>query len=232
MTPLPWLDPDRLWFPDPQSALEDPDGLLALGGDLSVERLKLAYSRGIFPWFSEGQPILWWSPNPRCVIFPSRVHISRSLRRTLNSGRFTITLDQAFAEVIAGCGNERSEGTWITPEMKRAYTRLHSLGTAHSFEAWNSQGELVGGLYGVAQGSCFFGESMFSRETDASKVVFVHCLKQLEAWGYAVMDCQVENPHLLSLGAQLIPRQAFLSILRDNIDRPAQHSDWLMQWRW
>lgn len=232
MIPLPWLDGQSLWFPDPNKALDDPDGLLALGGDLSVERLRLAYRSGIFPWYSEGQPILWWSPDPRCVIFPSRVHVSRSLRRTLNSGRYTVTLDQAFAEVIERCGSERSEGTWITPEMRQAYNRLHQLGIAHSFEAWNRKGELVGGLYGVALGSCFFGESMFSRQTDASKVVFVHCLRQLEAWDYAVMDCQVENPHLLSLGAELIPRRDFLSILRKNIDRPPKQSGWRLEWQW
>lgn len=232
MTNLPWLDPDMLWFPDPETALDDPDGLLALGGDLSVERLQLAYRRGIFPWFSAEQPILWWSPNPRCVIFPERVHISRSLRRTLNSRRFTITTDRAFAEVIDRCGRERSEGTWITPAMRLAYNRLHQLGIAHSFEAWNHNGDLVGGLYGVAQGSCFFGESMFARETNASKVVFVHCLRQLEEWGFAMMDCQVENPHLISLGAELIPRQRFLSILGDNIDRPPNNSTWQLQWQW
>lgn len=232
MTPLPWLDPDALWFPDPETALDDPDGLLALGGDLSVERLRLAYRRGIFPWYSAEQPILWWSPDPRCVIFPSQVHVSRSLRRTLNSRLLTVTLDQAFAEVIEACGNERSEGTWITREMRQAYIELHRRGMAHSFEAWNPEGELVGGLYGVAEGSCFFGESMFSRQTNASKVVFVHCLRQLEAWGYALMDCQVENPHLMSLGAQLIPRQAFLSILKENIDRPPPQSVWRMKWQW
>jgi leucyl/phenylalanyl-tRNA--protein transferase len=232
MTTLPWLDPDMLWFPDPETALDDPDGLLALGGDLSVERLQLAYRLGIFPWYSEEQPILWWSPNPRCVVFPSRVHVSRSLRRTLNSRRFTVTIDKAFPEVIDRCGRERSEGTWITPDMRLAYTQLHHLGVAHSFEAWNRNGELVGGLYGVAQGSCFFGESMFARETDASKVVFVHCLRQLEAWGYAMMDCQVENSHLISLGAELIPRRRFLSILRDNIDRSPNHLIWQMQWQW
>lgn len=232
MTTLPWLDPELLWFPDPETALDDPDGLLALGGDLSVERLRLAYRRGIFPWYSAEQPILWWSPNPRCVIFPSRVHISRSLRRTLNSRRFMVTTDKAFTDVIKYCGQERAEGTWITPEMQRAYIQLHKIGIAHSFEAWNPEGELVGGLYGVAQGSCFFGESMFARETNASKVVFAHCLRQLEAWNYAIMDCQVENPHLLSLGAELVPRSEFLFILKNNIDRPPAQRSWEMQWHW
>lgn len=232
MTSLPWLDPDSLWFPDPNAALDEPDGLLALGGDLRPERLKLAYRHGIFPWFSEEQPILWWSPDPRCVIFPPEVHISRSLRRTLNSRRFTVTIDKAFAEVIDACGRERSEGTWITPGMRNAYVQLHQLGLGHSFEAWNAEGELVGGLYGVALGSCFFGESMFTRETNASKVVFVHCLRQLQAWGYALMDCQVENPHLMSLGARLIPRARFLSILKDNIDRRPDQLVWQMQWQW
>lgn len=232
MTALPWLEADALWFPDPSTALDDPDGLLALGGDLSPQRLQLAYRRGIFPWFSEEQPILWWSPDPRCVIFPEDVHISRSLRRTLNSGRYRVTIDQAFAEVVDACARERTEGTWITPEMRHAYVDLHNLGLAHSFEAWDIDGRLVGGLYGVAQGACFFGESMFSRETNASKLVFVHCLRQLQAWGYALMDCQVENPHLLSLGATLIPRATFLSILERNIDRSPPNPAWQMEWQW
>ncbi|MFE8071628.1 leucyl/phenylalanyl-tRNA--protein transferase [Marinobacteraceae bacterium S3BR75-40.1] len=232
MSTLPWLEPDHLWFPDPRTALDDPDGLLAIGGDLSVDRLTLAYRNGIFPWFSEDQPILWWSPDPRCVLFPEELHISRSLRKTLNKERFTVTINKAFTEVIDGCATSREEGTWITPDMRLAYLRLHALGMAHSFETWNDEGELVGGLYGVAMGRCFFGESMFTRETDASKVAFVHAVRQLQAWEYALLDCQVENPHLRSLGATLISRERFLTILKQNIDAMPRQLAWHMEWRW
>lgn len=232
MTSLSWLNTNELWFPAPEGALTEPDGLLAIGGDLSAGRLESAYRQGIFPWFSEEQPILWWSPDPRCVLFPDKVHVARRLRRTLNRSRLRITIDQDFAGVIRGCGSARAEGTWITPEMAQAYRGLHRAGLAHSFEAWNPQGVLVAGLYGVAIGRCFFGESMFTRETDASKVVFVHVARQLQQWGYAIMDCQVRNDHLISLGARCIPRSEFLSILRGNIDRPAGHDRWLLDTRW
>ncbi|MDX1589695.1 MAG: leucyl/phenylalanyl-tRNA--protein transferase [Oleiphilaceae bacterium] len=232
MTALPWLSAKELWFPDPETALKDPDGLLAVGGDLSPQRLELAYSKGIFPWFADDQPILWWSPDPRCVLIPGNEHISRSLRRRLNQGTFRITLNRAFAEVVALCAALREEGTWITPDMAEAYERLHRLGLAHSFEAWNSHGELVGGLYGVALGRCFFGESMFSRETDASKVVFVHVSRQLAQWGYRLMDCQVDNPHLRTLGAELISRQRFLTILEENVHASAPQTHWQLTWHW
>lgn len=232
MTSLPWLDPDELWFPSPEDALDEPDGLLAIGGDLAPERLELAYRTGIFPWFSDEQPILWWSPNPRCVLFPDEVHISHRLRRTLNQQRYRITIDRNFSGVIRGCADAREEGTWITEEMEHAYKRLHRRGLAHSFEAWNEKGELVAGLYGVAIGRCFFGESMFTRETDASKVVFVHVARQLECWGYAMMDCQVENGHLLSLGARCIPRSEFLTILGENIGKPPGHRHWILDAHW
>ncbi|MEQ5833444.1 leucyl/phenylalanyl-tRNA--protein transferase [Marinobacter sp. NFXS9] len=232
MTSLPWLDPDELWFPAPDDALDEPDGLLAIGGDLAPERLELAYRNGIFPWFSDEQPILWWSPNPRCVLFPDEVHIARRLRRTLNQERYRITIDRNFSGVIRSCAEVRDEGTWITEEMELAYKRLFRRGLAHSFEAWNDHGELVAGLYGVAMGRCFFGESMFTRETDASKVVFVHVARQLEQWGYAMMDCQVENSHLISLGARCIPRSRFLSILGENIDQPPGHRQWNLEWHW
>ena len=231
MAALPWLDTGSHWFPEPETALDDPDGLLAIGGDLDPNRLLMAYSQGIFPWFSDDQPILWWSPNPRCVLFPPRVHISRSLRRRLNQNNLRITVDCAFDDVIHDCAALREEGTWITADMEAAYSRLHDLGYAHSFEAWDEDGRLVGGLYGVAIGRCFFGESMFSRERDASKVVFTHVARQLERWGYAMMDCQVENPHLMSMGAERISRQRFLTILRENVDRSAGH-DWRMDWFW
>lgn len=232
MATLPWIDPDRLWFPPAEQALEDPDGLLALGGDLSPDRLILAYRHGIFPWYSDDQPILWWSPNPRCVLFPDEIHVSRSLRRTLNQQRFHITADQSFANVIRLCAESRQEGTWITEEMAVAYTRLHQEGVAHSIEAWNRQGRLVGGMYGLALGRCFFGESMFSLETNASKALMVHLAGQLRAWGYALIDCQVESGHLLRMGARCIPRAEFLSILEASVDRPPVQQDWNFQWRW
>lgn len=231
MSALPWLDTGSLWFPDPESALDDPDGLLAIGGDLHPERILKAYTMGVFPWFSDDQPILWWSPDPRCVLFPPRVHIARSLRRKLNQGHLRISIDTAFREVIHACGTLREEGTWITRDMDKAYTQLHDLGHAHSFEAWTEDGHLVGGLYGVAIGRCFFGESMFSRERDASKVVFVHVARQLARWGYPVLDCQVENPHLLSMGAERIPRRQFLSIIRANVHCQPAH-EWRMDWHW
>lgn len=210
-----WLDPDnRESFPDVSFALREPDGLLAIGGDLSTERLLAAYRRGIFPWYSEGQPILWWSPDPRTVLFPQRLHVSRSLRRSLRRGNFQIRLDTSFAAVIEACAAPRRDepGTWITAEMAHAYLRLHQLGHAHCAEAWQDGG-LVGGLYGIAIGRVFFGESMFARVTDASKVAFVHLVRQLEAWGFALIDCQVDSEHLRSLGAEPIPRRTFIEYL-------------------
>jgi leucyl/phenylalanyl-tRNA---protein transferase len=223
MKQLYWLKPE-LWFPSPSEAFEDPNGLLAVGGDLSAERLKLAYANGIFPWYSDDQPILWWSPNPRCVLFPEKVHVSRSLGKTLRKNVFDVTMDQDFAGVIRACAATRCEtGTWITSDMEHAYTQLHQQGLAHSVECWY-QDTLVGGLYGLAMGRCFFGESMFSRMTDASKVAFVHLARQLQNWNYALIDCQVENEHLLSLGAETISRDLFLTILSNNRSaQPAPH---------
>ena len=232
MTTLPWLDPDQLWFPPANEALDDPDGLLALGGDLSAQRLELAYRNGIFPWFSEDQPILWWSPDPRCGLFPQDIHVSRSLRRVLNQRRFTITTDQCFGRIIRLCASTRAEGTWITDDMLAAYTQLHRLGLAHSIEVWNQRGDLAGGMYGVAIGQCFFGESMFSLETNASKVLMVHLAHQLADWGYQIMDCQVESSHLLTMGARCIPRSEFLSILRASVDRTPAQPDWSLTWQW
>ncbi|MGM0953273.1 MAG: leucyl/phenylalanyl-tRNA--protein transferase [Pseudomonadota bacterium] len=232
MTALPWLDPNQLWFPPADEALEDPDGLLALGGDLRPDRLLLAYRNGIFPWFSDDQPILWWSPDPRCVLPPDEIHISRSLRRTLNQQTFSITADQCFSRVIRLCASTRAEGTWITDDMMAAYGHLHRLGYAHSIEAWNRNDELAGGMYGLAIGRCFFGESMFSLETNASKVLMVHLARQLTEWGYQLMDCQVESDHLLTMGARSIPRAEFLSILRACVDRKPGTSDWHFTWQW
>lgn len=232
MTSLPWLDLDQLWFPPAEDALSDPDGLLALGGDLSPERLQLAYRSGIFPWYSDDQPILWWSPDPRCVLFPSEVHISRSLRRTLNRGCYRVTADQAFGRVIRLCAGTRAEGTWITDDMIASYSELHHQGIAHSIEVWNAKGELAGGMYGLAVGRCFFGESMFSLEPNASKIVMVHLANQLREWDYYIMDCQVESPHLLTMGARTITRQNFLSILTTHTDKKPKHDDWAFHWQW
>ncbi len=205
-------------FPDPNLAESEPDGLLAVGGDLHPRRLIRAYRQGIFPWYNPGQPILWWSPDPRMVLFPERLHVSRSLRKVIRQGRFQISFDQDFAGVIRRCAAPRpgQSGTWITPEMERAYLRLHELGAAHSVEAWQN-GELVGGLYGVAQGRVFFGESMFSFASNASKVAFATLVQCLETLGWALIDCQVHTAHLASLGAELIPRARFLEVLTDNL---------------
>ena len=203
---LPWLDPVSLEFPDPSTALTTPNGLLAAGGDLSPARLLCAYHLGIFPWFSDGQPILWWSPDPRMVLLPAELHISRSLAKTLRSGRFTFSSDQAFADVLLGCaGNRRdSDGTWLDIDMQQAYSELHRLGHAHSVEI-------------------FFGESMFSRESDASKAALATLVKALIPAGYRLIDCQVTNPHLATLGARQIARQEFMQYLPSTADisRPA-----------
>jgi leucyl/phenylalanyl-tRNA--protein transferase len=212
-----WIDPDspEIYFPDVELALLEPDGLLAVGGDLSSERLLYAYRNGIFPWYGPDQPILWWSPDPRLVLFPEELRISRSLARTLRKKRFSITLDTAFEQVINECAAPRpgQAGTWITAEMQAAYTRMHELGHAHSVECWY-EGELVGGLYGLALGRVFFGESMFTRIADASKVGFVSLVRQLQHWGFRLIDCQVYTEHLESLGATSIPRRDFVSLLK------------------
>jgi len=200
---------DQLLFPAPE--LAEPGGLLAVGGDLSPRRLLLAYSLGIFPWFSDGEPPLWWSPDPRCVIFPERIRISRSLAKCLRQGRFRVSCDEDFAAVVDGCAESRrgqSVGTWITDEMRNAYLRLHRLGYAHSLECWRGD-ELVGGVYGVVLGHCFFGESMFHRSPDASKVALATLARCLAKAGWPLIDCQLPNPHLLSLGAVEIPRAEF-----------------------
>lgn len=208
-------------FPDTAEALANPDGLLAWGGDLDPVRLVNAYHQGIFPWYSDGQPILWWSPSRRCIFRPQHLQVSRRLQRTINQGKFTITADQAFEQVIAGCALPRKtqDSTWIMPEMIDAYCRLYRMGIAHSIEAWRD-GELAGGLYGMSLGRVFFGESMFSRVRDASKVVIARLCRQLHDWGYAMFDCQLSNPHLLSLGAVEIPRERFLATLRSCSEIP------------
>lgn len=226
-----WLDPhdSTAPFPPVELALRDPDGLLALGGDLSPARLLNAYRHGIFPWYSAGQPILWWSPDPRMALRPDALKISRSLRKTLRKGTFRITLDQAFAAVMAACAEPRADGqgTWITDDMYRAYQRLHALGYAHSVEAWQDE-RLVGGLYGVALGRVFFGESMFTRVTDASKIAFVHLVRQLQRWGFVLIDCQVYTGHLASLGATPMPRTEFRAVLEQQARMPDRVGVWRM----
>jgi leucyl/phenylalanyl-tRNA--protein transferase len=203
----------QLAFPDPR--LASPEGLLAVGGDLSPQRLLLAYSLGIFPWYGSGEPILWWSPDPRCVIVPGEVHVSRRLARTLHQQRFQVTCNRAFDRVVAACAEPRQQGsadTWLVPEMQTAYRRLHGLGYAHSVETWLG-GELVGGIYGVAIGRFFFGESMFHQAPDASKVALVALCRHLAAKQFELLDCQVPNPHLFRMGATSMPRAAFLDRL-------------------
>jgi len=216
MIQLHWLEADpQAPFPPLEQALTEPDGLLAAGGDLTPTRLLNAYTHGVFPWYSEGEPILWWSPDPRCVLFPDKLKISRSLRKTLKKNPFEIRLDTAFAEVMHACAQPRAaqSGTWITYEMFQAYVQMHELGYAHSVECWQ-QGELVGGLYGMAIGRVFFGESMFSRVTDASKVALVHLCDYLRAHGFRLIDSQVYTAHLASLGAEMIPRQRFAELIK------------------
>lgn len=239
MIRIPVLDQQGQEFPPIEQALQDPNGLLAAGGDLSTPRLLKAYSQGIFPWFDDDQPILWWSPDPRAVMLPGDLHISRSLHKTLRSQRFRVTLDQAFDTVIRACSAPRrgSAGTWITDDIIHAYVSLHKRGFAHSVECWNTEGKLVGGLYGVSLGKLFFGESMFSRETDASKVAFVHLVEQLKLWGFPLIDCQLMNPHLASLGAHLIPRQEFKQWLTEFVPPMAEilaqpAKPWQLSWQY
>ncbi len=210
------------WFPPPEQALEDPPGLLAAGGDLSPERLLAAYRRGIFPWYSPGQPVLWWSPDPRAVLFPEEFHCTRSLAKTLRNGGFSTSIDRDFLAVIDGCAAPRSSspGTWITSDMRAAYLTLHRLGCAHSIEAWRG-GALAGGLYGVRLGGVFFGESMFSAVRDASKVALAHLVAVCLRNSIAVIDCQLYSRHLGSLGARTIPRPAFERLLREQVELPS-----------
>lgn len=216
---LAWLDPAKIGFPDVESALTDPNGLLAVGGNLGPEWLIHAYQRGIFPWFEAGQPILWWAPDPRMVLFPEQLHVSRSLQKLLRKAPFRLTLDADFAGVIGACAGprNRSEGTWITAELSSAYQRLHRLGIAHSVEVWDGD-YLAGGLYGVALGRVFFGESMFSHSSNSSKLALVFLTEHLRQWGYKLIDCQVASSHLASMGAREIPRQEFVGLLNELIN--------------
>jgi len=211
---IPWL-PRQHVFPPLETALADPNGLLAAGGDLASERILAAYRQGIFPWYSAGEPILWWSPDPRMVLIPEQFKISRSLSRTLRHANYEIRLDSAFDKVIHFCATtprSGQSGTWITEDMRQAYLQLHGLGYGHSVETWR-EGELVGGLYGLAIGGAFFGESMFSLRTDASKIALAHLCAHLKRLGFGIIDCQMETRHLASLGAQTITRRDFASRL-------------------
>ncbi len=229
MTSPRWLTvtdaPDA--FPPAGEALTEPNGLLAMGGDLSPQRLLAAYPRGIFPWYERGQPILWWSPDPRAVLWPENLHVSRRLQRTRRRSGLSLTCDRAFTTVIQRCAAPRSyaEGTWITGEMSDAYSTLHQLGWAHSFEAWQDD-KLVGGLYGVAIGRVFFGESMFSHRTNASKIALITAVDYLRTRNFALLDCQIWSSHLQTLGATTLPRAEFLQLLDDLCRPPGSPGSW------
>lgn len=217
---------EELFFPPPY--LANPDGVLAVGGDLTPERLLLAYETGIFPWFSPGEPIIWWSPDPRFVLYPEHLKVSKSMRPYLNGNKFQVSYDQAFREVMVNCQQiyrPGQQGTWITPEMLEAYCELHRLGFAHSVEVWKEE-QLVGGLYGISLGKCFFGESMFSKASNASKTGFISLVKNLSSRGFELIDCQVHTPHLESLGAQHIPRDLFLSQLSKGLEGETLQGNW------
>ncbi|MGB0205241.1 MAG: leucyl/phenylalanyl-tRNA--protein transferase [Neptuniibacter sp.] len=226
---IPWLQNSLDPFPPVNKALDDPNGLLAAGGGLTQKRLITAYRSGIFPWYSPGEPILWWSPDPRCVLIPDQLHVSRSMSKRLKKKDYMVCFDRNFPAVIEACSEPRSdgEGTWITREMKQAYCGLHEQGLAHSVEVYIDD-QLVGGLYGIAMGRLFFGESMFSRSRDASKIAFIKMVEQLRNWGYTLIDCQVSNDHLFSLGATEIARDEFMSYLDEYLDAPINHS-WLFE---
>ncbi len=228
------LDPRRLDFPPPEHALREPDGLLAVGGDLSPQRLLAAYRLGIFPWFGEGDPILWWSPDPRCVFRTEALHIPRRLARSLRRSRWTLSIDSAFARVIDACAAPRADaaGTWITAAMRAAYLHLHELGHAHSFEVWEGT-RLIGGMYGVAVGELFAGESMFSAASGGSRTALLAAARLLARWGWPLIDAQVANPHLLRMGAIELPRPAFLDHVATLAVRAGRPGCWsaALPWR-
>lgn len=226
---LHWLDPadPTQAFPPIHLALTEPNGLLAVGGDLSAERLLRAYAQGIFPWYNPEEPILWWSPDPRTVLSPDGMHVSRSLQRAIGRGNYAVTMDRCLGPVLDACAAPRRSGagTWLGPDMRRAYLRLHQLGYAHSVEIWRD-GILIGGLYGVAIGACFFGESMFSRATDASKLALYWLCQQLQAWNFQLIDCQVASAHLQRLGAVEISRERFRNRLRQAVNQAGRTGHW------
>jgi leucyl/phenylalanyl-tRNA--protein transferase len=216
----------------PPAHLADESGLLAIGGKLEPDWILMAYENGIFPWFNENEPIMWWSPDPRMVLFPEKLRVTKSMRQLLNRHVFEIKFDTRFSDVISQCGNARRnhrDGTWITPEMQAAYTLLHELGVAHSVEAYNKNGDLVGGLYGLAIGSCFFGESMFSLESNASKAAFITLVNWLKEKNFTLIDCQVASDHLASLGAEEIPRQTFFEWLTKALNDDSLKGKWEYQ---
>lgn len=217
---------NELVFPPPH--LAEPDGLLAVGGDLSPERLLLAYEKGIFPWYSTGDPILWWSPSPRLILVPQEFRVNRRLGRFMRQEPFKITFDKDFSQVIAACAEPRhgGPGTWITPEMQAAYTRLHEMGYAHSVECWGDNDKLEGGLYGISLGGIFFGESMFSRATNSSKVALAALVEQLTEWEFDIIDCQMKTPHLMRFGAREIPGFDFLMQLKKSLEKPTRRGAW------
>ena len=223
-----WLGPSDP-FPPVDAALTDPNGLLAAGGDLTAPRLLDAYRRGIFPWSADDEPILWWCPDPRMVLFVDEFNVSRSLRKRLRSGVFTVSADRAFDQVMRGCAGPRADGdgTWITAAITRSYTALHRMGHAHSIETWRD-GLLVGGLYGVSIGRMFFGESMFARESDASKVALACLARQLERWGFSMIDCQMSTAHLATLGAREIPRRDFVRRVQLLSAKPPVKAPWTL----
>lgn len=218
---------DNTPFPPVELALRNPNGLLAAGADLKPERLLDGYRHGIFPWFGAGDPILWWSPDPRMVLFPDEFKVSHSLHKTLRRGNHEVRTDSAFEQVMRACASPRDgqDGTWIQEEVIEAYVRLHQMGLAHSIETWMDD-ELVGGLYGVSLGRMFYGESMFSRKTDASKIALAHLVAQLKRWNFGMIDCQMNTPHLATLGAREIPRRQFLILLQELIHYPDIASPW------
>ncbi len=227
---LPWLDPNdsNSAFPAANSALKEPEGLVAAGGDLKPQRVLRAYREGIFPWYEENQPILWWSPNPRGVFYPNNFIVHKRFSRTIKNKNWRITFDHSFIDVMKACAEPRanSRGTWITAGMIKAYTELFNLGYAHSFEVWNEKNELIGGIYGIALGSMFFGESMFSKENEASKVALLYLCAYLDTWEYKIMDTQLSSKHLTSLGGIEIDRDEYLYILSKRIDEKVHSNAW------
>lgn len=224
---IPWLEPGDP-FPPTSKALKQPNGLLAAGADLTPGRLIEAYSQGVFPWFNADEPVLWWSPDPRMVLFPAELKVNRSLKKVIRNRKYEVRLDAAFTRVMHGCAQPREgqSGTWISPLMIEAYTQLHKMGVAHSAETW-IDGKLVGGLYGLALGRMFYGESMYTEVTDASKIAFVHLVWQLKRWGFGLIDCQMKTSHLSTFGAREIPRHDFMR----QVSKLIQYSPAPIPWR-